>query len=595
MDYQNNYICPTGVKNNCDTCNSCPQPKPACPKPCPTPVQQCIPVCTEGRVGISANSGGLADMFAVGLGREDFVSSPDGTPTGANYIPWFWLDPAMFPQNSGASFVDKVYTRCDGTTIRTEGRNKINIISPGGDVLATYTNPFSLMSGAGAARYRVVDSSTSTDSIVTVPGGDITLVEAGAGIDIVPVFGTAGAPSGFRIINTSLSTNTIITPQVNSGITIIGSGTLSNPYIVGISCATLASNCGLVKSVNGQAPDSNGNVSISTSGGGLSGLISPDNSVLISAGSSGVLNLVVNDDQVVGRSEYANNGALVGTRRRLNFIAGSNVTIGMVDDNVNNKVDVTINATGGGGAGVTTNTLTVAGSNLVSTVNGIAASVPLSSLGSGTGSNVQYQNDNINTGVINPTTINFTGAANATQVGSVVTVDVPPALSTMGGGIGIFVDRIGSLPAGSNVNTSMTTTFQSVYGVNNGSPANYTVSGNNLTVQPGRYLVQVQADFEVDTDSGTVNTVYVFDADASFNLGSTFGAPFTSQNVTIHGGGNNNSSQTATFDYVTDIVSATTVNLSTATQSFMSRISGYSTTQPTTLLTTFKIALFKLS
>jgi hypothetical protein len=43
-----------------------------------------------------------------------------------------------------------------------------------------------------------------------------------------------------------------------------------------------------------------------------------------------------------------NAGILVGTRRRVNFIAGTNVTLNVTDDATNEKVDVTINAQGGG-------------------------------------------------------------------------------------------------------------------------------------------------------------------------------------------------------------------------------------------------------
>ena len=42
-------------------------------------------------------------------------------------------------------------------------------------------------------------------------------------------------------------------------------------------------------------------------------------------------------------------GSAAGTRRKINFIAGSNVTITAADDSGNEEVDVTINATGGGG------------------------------------------------------------------------------------------------------------------------------------------------------------------------------------------------------------------------------------------------------
>jgi len=43
-------------------------------------------------------------------------------------------------------------------------------------------------------------------------------------------------------------------------------------------------------------------------------------------------------------------GGAVGTRRQINFIEGSNVTITVADDNANEEVDVTIAAAGGGGS-----------------------------------------------------------------------------------------------------------------------------------------------------------------------------------------------------------------------------------------------------
>jgi hypothetical protein len=52
------------------------------------------------------------------------------------------------------------------------------------------------------------------------------------------------------------------------------------------------------------------------------------------------------------RVAVENNGTLVGTRRSLNFIAGSNVTLTITDDSANEEVDITIASTGGGGGGV---------------------------------------------------------------------------------------------------------------------------------------------------------------------------------------------------------------------------------------------------
>ena len=53
--------------------------------------------------------------------------------------------------------------------------------------------------------------------------------------------------------------------------------------------------------------------------------------------------------------EVSNAGTLVGTRKRINFIQGTNATLTIADDSGNDRVNVTIAATGGGsGAGVYT-------------------------------------------------------------------------------------------------------------------------------------------------------------------------------------------------------------------------------------------------
>lgn len=49
-------------------------------------------------------------------------------------------------------------------------------------------------------------------------------------------------------------------------------------------------------------------------------------------------------------------GTAVGTRPRLNLIEGSNVTLTVADDSVNNEIDVTIAASGGSGVTVRKNT-----------------------------------------------------------------------------------------------------------------------------------------------------------------------------------------------------------------------------------------------
>ena len=52
------------------------------------------------------------------------------------------------------------------------------------------------------------------------------------------------------------------------------------------------------------------------------------------------------------RTAVSVGGSAAGTRRKINFIAGSNVTITVADDSSNEEVDVTINSTAAGGGGV---------------------------------------------------------------------------------------------------------------------------------------------------------------------------------------------------------------------------------------------------
>jgi hypothetical protein len=45
-------------------------------------------------------------------------------------------------------------------------------------------------------------------------------------------------------------------------------------------------------------------------------------------------------------------GSAAGTRRALNFIAGTNVTISAADDAANERINITIDSSGGGGGGI---------------------------------------------------------------------------------------------------------------------------------------------------------------------------------------------------------------------------------------------------
>lgn len=47
------------------------------------------------------------------------------------------------------------------------------------------------------------------------------------------------------------------------------------------------------------------------------------------------------------------NGVSVGSRSKVNFVEGSNVTLTITDDSVNDEIDIEIASTGGGGGGGT--------------------------------------------------------------------------------------------------------------------------------------------------------------------------------------------------------------------------------------------------
>ena len=63
----------------------------------------------------------------------------------------------------------------------------------------------------------------------------------------------------------------------------------------------------------------------------------------VSDDSTNQLTLVdLTSDSTTQRVEVAKNGTLIATRKRLNFIEGSNVTLTIADDTTNNKVDITV-------------------------------------------------------------------------------------------------------------------------------------------------------------------------------------------------------------------------------------------------------------
>ena len=75
---------------------------------------------------------------------------------------------------------------------------------------------------------------------------------------------------------------------------------------------------------------------------------------LVTVGTAQVLTTAsaVNSD-ATARVQVALEGTLIGTRRQINFLTGSNITYTVTDDAGNERVDVEISSSGGGGSGLT--------------------------------------------------------------------------------------------------------------------------------------------------------------------------------------------------------------------------------------------------
>ncbi len=86
-------------------------------------------------------------------------------------------------------------------------------------------------------------------------------------------------------------------------------------------------------------------------------------------------------DNSVQKVEVASGGTLVGTRKRVNLVQGSNVTLTVADDSANNRVNVTIAAATSGASGIPATTADAKGDLIVGTANDTVARLGVGSNG----------------------------------------------------------------------------------------------------------------------------------------------------------------------------------------------------------------------
>jgi cytoskeletal protein CcmA (bactofilin family) len=165
----------------------------------------------------------------------------------------------------------------------------------------------------------------------------------------------------------TLTNKTLTSPTINNGSLNMGSGTLVIPAAVTpaqTSAGSLVwdSTSSLLTIGDGTARkilvDTNSTQTLSnktivvsptiTLGNHLSGSLTLTNLA------GGTLSATLADNVTNQQVQVSKNGsAVIGTRKRINFVEGSNVTLNITDDSANDCVNLVVTATGGGGGGGT--------------------------------------------------------------------------------------------------------------------------------------------------------------------------------------------------------------------------------------------------
>jgi hypothetical protein len=219
--------------------------------------------------------------------------------------------------------------------------NDVVISGPANNQVLSYDSSSGKWVSATVSSTTVSDATTSSKGIVQL-AGDLGGAGTGAAAPII---------SDNAITNSKINSGAVTTSKLAAGAVTsneIADGTITNTDIsataaiaktklaslsivdADVSAISESKVTNLTTDLAAKAPNSRQIITSTGLTGG--GDLSADRT------------LSVVTDSTVQKIEVAQAGTLQGTRKRLNFIAGSNASLSVADDGINNKVDITVNA-----------------------------------------------------------------------------------------------------------------------------------------------------------------------------------------------------------------------------------------------------------
>ena len=345
----------------------------------------------------SLTSAKITDFDAtVQANRLDELTAPDADVNMNSYKIINVADPTNANDAANKAYVDAARTGLEfKESVRCASTANINITLPGTtidgvtlanddrillkDQTTTSQNGIYVFAGPSTPLSRAQDANTSEE----MPPGTFVLITEGSvngdtawvlstdapitldttGLDFVQFSGANNVAAGDGLSKTgntlnvrTANTNRIVVggPGVDLATTGVSAGTYNTVTVDVYGRVTTATNTsyqaqntlltnfvGLNASVGLVAKTGTSTVSARTITGGT-GI-----SVADGDGMGGNPTISQTADTVVQRLRMSKGGTLVGTRREINFIDGTGISIDVVDDTPTNRTNVTINQTGG--------------------------------------------------------------------------------------------------------------------------------------------------------------------------------------------------------------------------------------------------------